>query len=93
MNVFYKRRGWVVERVVVVVGSVGSYKSGIMRVVMDVEYCCIVVEGVIEVVVITCVSYGVTPCGAADTHCCFGVCSVLCDPCARRRMRCEDSLL
>ena len=37
MNVFYERRGWVIEGVVVVRG-VGIYKSGVMRDVMDVEY-------------------------------------------------------
>jgi len=33
----------LVEGVVVVEGGVGSYKSGVMRVVMDVEYGGIVV--------------------------------------------------
>ena len=37
MNVMYERRGWVIEKVIVVVRGVGSYKSGVMGVVMDVE--------------------------------------------------------
>ena len=45
VNVFYYRRGWVAERVVLVVGGVGSYKSGEMRVVVNVEYDSILVEG------------------------------------------------
>jgi hypothetical protein len=50
-----------------------------MRVVMDVEYNGIVVEGVGSAVVVTRVTYGVSPDKAADTRCCCGVCSVLCD--------------
>jgi len=43
VNVFYERRGWVVDGVVVVVRGVGSYKSGVMIVVNDVEYGGVVV--------------------------------------------------
>ena len=43
MNVFYGRRGLVVEGVVVVVRVIGRYKSGLVRVVMDVEYGGVVV--------------------------------------------------
>jgi hypothetical protein len=65
-----------------------------MRVVMDVEYGGIVVEGVGAVVVATRVTYGVSPNGSADTHCCCcGVCSVLCDRGVELGLRCEDSLL
>jgi hypothetical protein len=39
-----------------------------MGVVMGVEDSSIVVERVREVVVVTCVSYGVSPDGSADTH-------------------------
>ena len=40
---FYGRRGWVIKGVVVLVRGVGSYKSDVMNVVMDVEYGGVVV--------------------------------------------------
>jgi len=45
VNVFYKGRSWEVERVGAVVGGVGSYKSGVTRVVVDVGYGGIIVVG------------------------------------------------
>jgi hypothetical protein len=56
-----------------VVGGGGSYNSGEVRGVMDVEYGCVIVEGVREKIILTCVSYGVSPDGAADTRflCCM----------------------
>jgi len=39
----YGGRDWVVERVVIVVGGVGGYESGVMEVVVDVEYGGVVV--------------------------------------------------
>ena len=46
-----------------------------------------------EVVVVTCVTYGVYLDGTADTHCCCGVCSVLCDSGVGWGVRREDSML
>ena len=68
VDVIYSVGVRVVERVVLVVGGVDSYKCGEVGVVMYVEYSGVVVERMREEVVITCIAYGVSPYGAADTR-------------------------
>ena len=67
------------KRVIIVVRGVGGYESGVVEVVVDIEYGGIVVHWVWEVVVVAGVSYGVSLDGAAHAHQCRCVCSVLRD--------------
>ncbi len=60
---------------------------------MDVENRGVVVEWVREVVIIACVSYGISPYRAAHAHRSCDVCVVLCDGVCGWWMCCEDSLL
>ena len=46
---------------------------------MNIEYGGVVVQWMWEVVVVACVSYGMSPYGAAHDHQCRGVCIVLRD--------------
>jgi len=94
VNVVYIVGVWAVEGVVVVVGGVGSYKSGEVSVVMDVQYGGVVLdEGVREEVVIACVSYAMSRDRVTDARRCCGVCSTLCDLCVGRRVRCEEPVV
>ena len=48
--------------------GVGGNEGGVMEVVVDVEYGSRVVKWVWEVIIVSCVSYGVSPNGAAYAH-------------------------
>ena len=66
----------ILKGVVIVVGDVGGDESGVVEVVVDVEYGVVVKKWVWEVVIIACVSYGVSPDGASHAHCSCYVCVI-----------------
>ena len=61
-------RGGILKGVVVVVRGVGGDEDDVMEVVVDVAYGGVVVKWGWEVVIVACVSYGVSPDRAAHAH-------------------------